>query len=256
MDYVYIGIGLFVFFALTFLIAQSQKNNGIIDIVWGLGFVFSAILSYVIGQPEGLVPKVMTLLVTIWGLRLSFYLAKRNLGKPEDFRYADMRARWDPKTFHLRMFVQIYLLQLVLNYLINLTTIVTNLQDQTGWHVLSTLGVIVWIIGFLFESIGDSQLRRFKTIPANKGRLITTGLWRYTRHPNYFGEATQWWGLYLLAVGDGRFLFLIISPLLITLFLLYVSGVPMLERKYAGRPDWEAYKSRTSKFFPWFVKKT
>lgn len=254
MEYGLIGAGLLVFFVITFFVAKSQMNNGLIDIVWGLGFVVSALMSFFVGHPTGMVPKVMTLLVAVWGLRLSFYLARRNLGKPEDFRYADMRAKWDPRTFHIRMFIQIYLLQLALNYLINLTTIVTNLEDQSSWGVLATLGVIVWIIGFIFESVGDAQLRKFRTVPANKGQLITTGLWRYTRHPNYFGEATQWWGLYLMAVSEGRLLLLIISPLLITLFLLYVSGVPLLERKYAGRPDWEAYKAKTSKFVPWFPK--
>ena len=255
MEYGLIGAGLLVFFIMTFFVAKSQKNNGLIDIVWGLGFVVSSLMSYFVGNPTGTVPRVMTLLVAIWGLRLSFYLARRNLGKPEDFRYADMRAKWDPRTFHIRMFIQIYLLQLVLNYIINLTTIVTNLEDQSSWGLLATLGVIVWIIGFIFESVGDAQLRKFRTVPANKGKLITTGLWRYTRHPNYFGEATQWWGLYLMAVNEGRFLLLIVSPLVITFFLLYVSGVPLLERKFAGRPDWEVYKAKTSRFVPWFPKK-
>lgn len=255
MPYIIILGGLLAFFLVTFFIAQSQKNNGLIDVAWGLGFVFSAILSFAVGRPSGPVPLVMTLCVTIWGVRLTYYLARRNIGKPEDFRYANMRATWNPRTFLLRMFVQIYLLQLVLNFVINLTTIVTNVEGHSGWGVTVTLGLAVWVIGFLFESIGDWQLKQFKADTANKGRLITTGLWHYSRHPNYFGEATQWWGLYLMAIGHGQRLWLVVSPLVITLFLVYVSGVPMLEKKYAGRPDWEAYKRRTSKFFPWFPKK-
>lgn len=255
MDYWIIFLGLLVFFVLTFVVAQIQKNNGLIDIAWGMGFVFSAGLSFVVGEPKGLVPMVMTACVLIWGLRLTWHLARRNLGKPEDFRYAHMRETWDPKTFYIKMFVRIYILQLILNYLINLPTIVTNLQDQTGWGILASLGLIVWLIGFMFESVGDHQLKQFKLPPANKGQLITHGLWKYSRHPNYFGEAAQWWGLWIMAISGGRNYWLFFSPLLITLFLLYVSGVPLLEKKYEGRPDWEAYKQRTPKFFPWIPKK-
>lgn len=241
---------LLAFFVLTFIIAQLKKNNGIVDIAWGLGIVVTSVISWLLGRPEGSVPLAMSLLVMIWGLRLTWFLAKRNLGKPEDFRYADMRRKWNPGTFYLRMFVQIYLLQLLLNFIINMPSIVRNLEDLDGWNWLATAGLLIWLIGFVFESVGDSQLRRFKADPANRGKLITHGLWRYSRHPNYFGEATQWWGICLMGISDGRFVWLLVSPVVITLFLLFVSGVPMLEKKYAGRPDWEAYKAKTSKFIP------
>ncbi len=254
-DYLIIFGAMLVFFVLTFIIAQTQKNNGLIDITWGLTFLLSTVVAFVIGKPQGLVPLVMSLLVLIWGTRLSWHLIRRNVGKPEDFRYANMRNSWNPSTFYLRMFVQIYLLQLVLNFLINLTTITANLQDISGWSLLASIGVVIWLIGFYFEAVGDKQLKDFKAQPANKGKLIEQGLWRFTRHPNYFGEAAQWWGLYLMAISGGRNYWLILSPLLITFFLVYVSGVPMLEKKYAGRPDWEDYKRRTSKFVPWLPKK-
>lgn len=253
-DILIILFALLVFFIVTFIIAQSQRNNGLIDIAWGLGFVFSAWFSFWIGKPSGAVPLTMTFLVTVWGLRLTYYLMRRNLGKPEDFRYANMRATWNPATFYLRMFIQIYLLQLALNFLINWTTITTNLQDLSGWSLLATGGIAIWLVGFFFESVGDWQLKRFKSDPQNKGKLIEIGLWRYSRHPNYFGEAVQWWGIYVMAISSGRNYWLIVSPLLITLFLLFISGVPMLEKKYAGRPDWEDYKRRTSKFIPWLPK--
>jgi steroid 5-alpha reductase family enzyme len=200
MEYGLIGAGLLLFFTITFFVAKSQKNNGLIDIVWGLGFVVSALMSYFVGNPTGTVPKVMTLLVTIWGLRLSFYLARRNLGKPEDFRYADMRAKWDPRTFHIRMFVQIYLLQLVLNYLINLTTIVTNLAGTIelgdagdAWGDRLDRGVYL-------RSSGRRPASKFQDDSRQPGAADHDGLWRYTRHPNYFGEATPMVGL----VPDGR----------------------------------------------------
>lgn len=253
-DYLLILAAMLAFFVVTFVIAQVQKNNGLIDITWGLSFMLSTLVSLLLGKPGGAVPIVISVLVLVWGARLSWYLIRRNVGKPEDFRYANMRNTWDPKTFYIRMFVQIYLLQLVLNFLINLTTITTNLQDLAGWSHLATFGLVLWLIGFFFEAVGDRQLRQFRANPANKGTLIQTGLWRYTRHPNYFGEATQWWGIFLLAISGGRNYWLILSPLLITFFLLYVSGVPMLEKKYEGRSDWEDYKRRTPKFFPWLPK--
>lgn len=193
-DYLLILAAMLAFFVVTFVIAQVQKNNGLIDITWGLSFMLSTLVSLLLGKPEGAVPIVISVLVLVWGARLSWYLIRRNVGKPEDFRYANMRNTWDPKTFYIRMFVQIYLLQLVLNFLINLTTITTNLQDLAGWSLLATFGLVLWLIGFFFEAVGDRQLRQFRANPANKGTLIQTGLWRYTRHPNYFGEATQWWG--------------------------------------------------------------
>lgn len=247
---------LLIFFIVTFFIAQAQRNNGLIDIAWGLGFVFSALVSFAVGAPKGAVPMVITLCVVVWGLRLTWHLARRNLGKPEDFRYADMRRSWNPKTFYLKMFFRIYVLQLVLNYLINLPAIFTNLHGQASWGFLSTLGLVIWLVGFFFESVGDSQLKKFKADPANKGKLIKSGLWKYSRHPNYFGEATQWWGIYFMAISGNNNYWLVISPVVITLFLLYVSGVPLLEKKYAGRPDWEAYKSITPKFFPGKPKKS
>lgn len=255
MPYLITGLILFAFFVLTFIIAQIMKNNGIVDIAWGMGFVVTSITSWLLGRPAGTIPSVMTILIMIWGLRLTWYLARRNLGKPEDFRYADMRRKWNPHTFYLRMFVQIYLLQLALNYIINSPSIVRNLEDLAGWNWLATAGLLIWLTGFVFESVGDRQLRQFKANPANKGKLITHGLWRYTRHPNYFGEAAQWWGICLMGISDRQFIWLLVSPLVITLFLLYVSGVPMLEKKYAGRPDWEAYKAVTSKFVPFPPRK-
>ena len=255
IDYLLILGTLLVFFVVTFFYAQSQKNNGLIDIAWGLGFVVSAIISLLIGQPQGLVPLVMTAAVTIWGLRLTWFLARRNLGKPEDFRYANMRATWNPKTFYWRMFIQIYLLQLVLNFLINLTTITANLQDIAGWNLLASIGLWVWLLGFTFEAVGDWQLKRFKANPQNKGKLIEQGLWRFSRHPNYFGEATQWWGIYLMAISGGRNFWLFVSPLLITLFLLFISGVPMLEKKYASNPEYREYIRKTSAFIPMPPKK-
>lgn len=249
MNYVIIYLILLGSFALVFLIGKRHGKHDYIDILWGLGFVLSAVLSWLLGtrSQAGL---LMTLLTFVWGCRLSFYLAKHNIGKPEDYRYRAMREKW-PKRFELVMFVRIYLLQFVLNLLIGFTIVYTNLQGPQGTNWATTLGLIVWLTGFGFEVIGDEQLRRFKLEPKSKGKLMTRGLWAWTRHPNYFGEALTWWGIYIISLtgGLGR-AGLFFSPLLITLLLVFVSGVPLLEKKYEGRVDWEQYKRRTGKFFP------
>ncbi len=245
-----------VVFAATFAVATLRLNHGYVDIAWGLSFVAAAVVSYALGAPKGPIPLVATFLVAAWGLRLAYHVGRRNVGKPEDFRYAHMRKSWDPKTFHLRMAGQVYLLQLVLAFLIVWPTVRTNLADAPSWNAGATAAVAAWAAGFLFETAGDAQLARFRADPANRGRLMTRGLWALTRHPNYFGEALQWWALFGLALAAGREAWLVESPLVITLFLLFVSGVPLLERKYAGRPDWEAYRRRTSIFVPWFPRRS
>lgn len=255
MQYLILGVILLAFFFLTFLVAQRIKNNGLIDVIWGIGFIVTAITSYILGQPSGIAPIIMVVCVLIWGSRLSYYLIRRNVGKPEDFRYKKMRDTWNPQTFYVRMFIQIYLLQFVLNYIINLPVIVTNLEGSVVFGWVFAAGLVLWIIGFIFEAVGDYQLKQFKAKSSSKGKLITTGLWRYTRHPNYFGEAVQWWGIFIMALSGNTRFWLIISPIVITFFLVFVSGVPMLEKKYAGRADWEAYKKKTPMFIPWIPKK-
>ena len=132
---------------------------------------------------------------------------------------------------------------------------VTSASDMQQMKAINYLGVLLWVIGFVFESVGDAQLKAFKADKNNKGKLMTEKLWQYTRHPNYFGESVMWWGIFLVSLSGARDLFTVISPVIITLLLLFVSGVPLLEKKYEGREDFAAYSRRTNKFFPWFPKK-
>jgi steroid 5-alpha reductase family enzyme len=168
-------------------------------------------------------------------------------GKAEDFRYAQWRREW--KHFYLRSFLQVFMLQGLFLLIIAWPVMFINLAAPGAWHVWDVAGTVVWLIGFGFESIGDYQLAQFKKNPAHRGKLITTGLWRYTRHPNYFGEAVLWWGIFMIACAVSGWI-TVVGPLLITYLLRYVSGVPMLERKYANHPDFEEYKRKTSVFFP------
>ena len=142
------------------------------------------------------------------------------------------------------------MLQGLFLYLIILPVLFINKSSFNGFQILDVIGFIVWVVGFYFESVGDYQLKKFISNPLNKGKLIDEGLWRYSRHPNYFGEVTQWWGIFIIALSLPLSFFTIIGPVTITILILFVSGVPLLEKKYAGRKDFEEYKKRTSIFFP------
>jgi len=252
MSAVYIGtfFTLLLFFFIFFLIAQKKKNNGLVDIAWGLGFVIAAVYSYFAGGFQTERATLITILTLLWGLRLAYYLFKRNWNKPEDYRYVNMRKRWGTKYVYIKIFLNVYMLQLVLLFIIAQPILLTNVASNKGLGILDYIGLAVWIIGYIFEVVGDNQLKSFIKKPENKGRLMKTGLWKYTRHPNYFGEATMWWGIFIIALSSPNGWLGIISPIVITLLLLFVSGVPMLEKKYKNHPEFAEYALRTSKFIP------
>ncbi len=245
----------FIYFTAFFIIAQIIKNNSIVDIGWGFGFILIALYTFFFSEIITVKSGLVTILVLIWGSRLTYHILKRNWGKPEDFRYAKWRKEWGNWLF-IRGFFQIFMLQGLLMLIIASPIIFINYSHQTGLHFWDYLGAAIWITGFLFESIGDYQLALFIKKPENKGEIMKYGLWKYTRHPNYFGEATMWWGIYIVALSLPNAFWFIISPLTITILLLYVSGVPMLEKKFADNPKFQEYARETPKFFPWFPKKT
>jgi len=247
---------LLLFFIVAFIIGQIKKNNGLVDIAWGLGFVTVAVYSYFASEFKTDRAVLVTILVLLWGLRLAYYLFKRNWAKPEDYRYVNMRKRWGTNNWkYLKIFLNVYVLQLVLLYIIAQPILNVNTSSEIGLGVLDYIGLSLWIIGYLFEVIGDSQLKSFISKPENKGRLMKYGLWKYTRHPNYFGEAIMWWGIYIISISVTNGWTGIYSPLIITLLLLFVSGVPLLEKKYKNHPEWPEYAKQTSKFIPLPPKK-
>jgi len=244
----------FVYFFIFFLVAQVIKNNSIVDMGWGAGFVVIALATLFIGGAYTERNLLVTLLVLIWGGRLTYHIVRRNWGKPEDFRYAKWRKEWG-RWLVPRAFLQVFMLQGFLMLVIAYPIILINAYPAPGLNILDFLGLLVWITGFIFEAVGDKQLAEFLKNPANKGRIIRHGLWKYTRHPNYFGEATMWWGIFLLALSVPLGWSGIISPLTITFMLLFVSGVPMLEKSLQENPEFKEYARVTSKFIPWFPKK-
>lgn len=252
MGSVYVGtlILLLIFFSLVFLIAQSKKNNGLVDIAWGLGFVIVAVYSFFASDFRTERAALVTILVTLWGVRLAYYLFRRNWNSQEDYRYVNMRKRWGTKFVYLKMFLNVYILQLVLLFIIAQPILLINTSANEGLVLLDYIGLALWIVGYFFEVVGDYQLKKFKSKQENKGKLMKDGLWKYTRHPNYFGESVMWWGIFLIVLSLPNGWVTFYSPLIITLLLLFVSGVPLLEKRFKDHPDFKDYASRTSKFIP------
>jgi steroid 5-alpha reductase family enzyme len=240
---------LLVYMSLWFIASLIKKRNDLADIAWGLGFVLLTWISYLISNDSGVRGLLAGILVSVWGLRLALHIYKRNKGKTEDYRYLLWCKEWG-KWFYLRSYAQVYLLQGALLFIIVLPVLLINKSVGLALGLLDVVGVVVWLIGFFFESVGDAQLAKFIKNPTNKGKLMQQGLWRYTRHPNYFGEVTQWWGIWLIALSVPYGGFGVIGPITITVLILFVSGVPLLEKKYAGRAGFEEYKKRTSIFIP------
>ena len=237
--------------AVTFLWGVSLfiGDSSIIDPFWGAGFVMVAWLSF--GLVSGSSPRslLIAILVSLWGLRLSGYLAWRNWGQPEDYRYAAMRERHG-KLFPLVSLLTVFGLQGLLMWIVSLPLQV-GVASAEASLVPAAIGVSLWFVGILFESVGDYQLARFKANPANRGRVMNQGLWRYTRHPNYFGDFLVWWGFYLLAAESSSWWWTVIGPLLMSFLLLRVSGVRLLENSLRSRvTGYAEYVRDTSAFFP------
>lgn len=248
------ALALWIFFSIVFIGAQYLNNNSIVDSFWGPAFLLVAIVTFLTSDVIGLRAIVLFTMVAVWALRLFLYITVRNWNKPEDYRYINMRKQWGTSFVRLKAYANVFILQGVLAFAVSLPIIVTNTSANQELAPFHFVGIGLWIVGFLFETIGDAQLKRFKANPSNKGKLMMEGLWQYTRHPNYFGEAAMWWGIFIVALDGWGNLYMIISPIVMTLLLLFVSGVPLLEKKYADRDDFAAYSKRTNKFFPWFPK--
>jgi steroid 5-alpha reductase family enzyme len=232
------------------------KNVSIVDIFWGMGFVIVN-ASYVFSSGELNPRKLLILgLVTIWGLRLAIYLALRNIGKGEDFRYREFRRKYGQERYWWISYFQTFLLQGFLMMIVSLPLLGISGSTHSGnLNFLDYLGIFVWLTGFTFEAGGDFQLSRFKRDPENKGKVLNTGFWKYTRHPNYFGDSAVWWAYALFSLAAGSY-WQIIGSVIMTLLIIRISGVALLEKSLTGsKPQYREYIQKTSSFFPWFPKK-
>ncbi len=251
---IYAAISIFLYMHIVFVLALIKKDNSIIDTAWGLGFILVAAVALFLEAGTTSLQILVSLLVLVWGLRLAIHVFFRNKGRGEDWRYANWRKEWG-KWFFVRAYLQVFLLQGFLLLVISYPIILVNFTQPGNLGLLAIIGTMLWTVGFFFESVGDYQLLRFKRHPENKGKLMTQGLWKYTRHPNYFGECVMWWGIFLIALSVPKGWTSIISPLLITFLLLRVSGVVMLEAKYKKDKEFMEYARHTNAFIPWIPKK-
>jgi steroid 5-alpha reductase family enzyme len=243
-----------LFMTVMYIIAQIKKNNSIVDIGWGIGFILIALLLMLISKNLNIKDLFLFAMILAWGLRLAFHVYFRSRGKEEDFRYAQWRRDWGKNAVVIAFF-KVFLLQGIIMLIIAYPIMVVFSSIDNQLTIINIFGISIFLFGLLFESIGDYQLFCFKRDPLNKGKIITSGLWKFTRHPNYFGEVVLWWGIGIFAIGSDLYLTAFISPLILNLLLLYVSGVPMLEKKYAGKKDWEDYKKITPTFVPLIGRK-
>lgn len=245
-----------VLLILLWVVSVFIKNVSIVDLFWGFGFV--VINAFYVFSSTEISDRQMLLLVlvSLWGLRLSFYLGWRNIGKAEDFRYQEFRKKYGPERYWWFSFFQTFLLQGVLMMLISTPLLGANFGEQnSGLQWLDYAGILVWIIGFTFEAGGDIQLARFKSNPQNKGKVLNTGFWKYTRHPNYFGDSAVWWSYALFSIAAGSY-WLSLGSVLMTLLIIKVSGVALLEKSLTStKPQYSEYIRKTNAFIPWFPKK-
>ena len=234
----------------TWLVSLALKNASIVDITWGLGFVLVAWAVFARVDGNAGRQALLVTMTTLWGLRLAIHLYIRNHGKGEDFRYRAMRKRWGPR-FPLISLATVFTVQGVLMWIVSLPVQLGQVSASPDLGVLAWIGVVVWAIGLFFEVVGDAQLARFKKDPGNAGRVMSSGLWRYTRHPNYFGDACVWWGIALVAAETSVGRWGLIGAAVMTFLLRRVSGVTLLEKSLVKRrAGYDDYVARTAPFVP------
>lgn len=240
----------------VWIISVRIKDASIVDVVWGLGFVLIVWVSRLAVGGEWILRHEFVLFATTaWGLRLAGYLAWRNLGKGEDYRYRLMRKKHGDR-FAIVSLRTVFLTQAVLMLLVSIPAQIAQMNfsrdiDHQGVDGFLVVGLVIWAIGMFFETVGDIQLAKFKGNPDNAGKVMNRGLWRFTRHPNYFGDFCVWWGIWVMAVSSPIAVVGIIGPMLMSFLLMRFSGVPMLEHSIAKRrPGYDEYRKNTSSFFP------
>lgn len=255
---IFLQAALLIWILVTLLWIWSAliKNVSIVDIFWGFGFV--VVNAFFIYNLDEINPRnfLLLILVSIWGLRLTIYLGIRNIGKGEDYRYQQFRKDYGENRYWWFSYFQVFLLQGILILIVSLPLLAVNTSETSGSLIwLDYVAILVWSIGFSFEAGGDYQLYQFKKSEKNKEKVLNTGFWKYTRHPNYFGDSTVWWSYALFSIASGSY-WQIIGAVIMTLLIIKVSGVVMLERTLkTSKPKYKEYIEKTNSFFPWFPKK-
>ncbi len=244
-----INLGLvLIYMTAWFVVGQRRQRLDVVDTAWGGGFILMALSAAVVARD--LRSTIIAILVALWGTRLAMYMLRRSQQRPPDPRYEELSAKWPKKRFWLRAYGSIFLLQGALVYMVGLPITVAGAATRSGLGALGVLGVIVWLAGFIFEMVADAQLHSFRSAAANKGKVMQGGLWRYSRHPNYFGEIVQWWAIWLIAVQGSLGWVGVLGPLTITGLIVFVSGIPPIERRKRDNFAYQAYAKHTSVLIP------
>ncbi|MGD8519724.1 MAG: DUF1295 domain-containing protein [Desulfobacterales bacterium] len=249
-------VALLTMMFIGWLLSLVFGNVTVVDTLWGLGFVLVAWITFFMAEGYHLRKVLIVVLTTLWGLRLAGHLSCRNWGAGEDPRYGSWRKA-SGKRFWIVSLFKIFILQAIFLWVISLALQIGQIAS-TPDHLsgFDFLGLALWLLGFFFESVSDFQLARFKADANNKGKVMNQGLWAYSRHPNYFGESLIWWGIFLIALATPNSWWTVISPLVITVVLLKMTGIPLTEKSISGRrPGYKDYIKHTNAFIPWFPRK-
>jgi steroid 5-alpha reductase family enzyme len=242
------------FMSALFVVGKRMRRYDLVDVGWGLVFIIITITALIISGDITPVGVLLLGMVMTWGLRLSSHIYRRlRTTDSEDRRYVELRKKWRGGNENVAIFFRIYVVQAVLATIICLPVVLIAGVEISPALFFVVTGFIVWALGLTTEVIADRQLQRFIHNPQNKGQLMTGGLWRYSRHPNYFGELLLWWGVGIIALGVPFGWVGLIGPATISYLIIFVSGVPPTEKAFAGRPGWDEYKQRTSVLLPWFT---
>jgi len=240
---------------LLWLVSLQKRDVSIVDSFWSLMILLNGLVFFISSEQHGTRSYLVFTLAVIWAIRLSAYISWRNWGEAEDYRYQVIRANNEPYFKYKSLYI-VFGLQAFLAWIVSLPLLsaIDNQSGDNGLYWLDYLALSLWLFGMLFEVVGDAQLARFKADAANKGKVMAQGLWRYTRHPNYFGEFCIWWAFFIFALGADGWVS-IISPVLMSVLLLKVSGVSLLEKDiHERRPAYAEYRQRTNAFWPWWPK--
>lgn len=244
------------FMSAMFMAGHRLKRYDVVDVAWGLTFIVISLVSLAANRAN-LTSIVLCCIVAIWGVRLSAHIYRRFRAAPhEDKRYVELRKRWRSSNLAATIYGRIYLVQAVLATIVCLPVLVIHAAQMDVQSMYLWSGLLVWLAGFTIEAVGDHQLQSFLRNPQHKGSLMTSGLWKYSRHPNYFGELVQWWGIGVIALGVPFGWIGLIGPVMISYLIIFVSGVPPVERAFKGRPGWAEYKAQTSTLIPLPARKS
>jgi steroid 5-alpha reductase family enzyme len=240
---------------ILWLVSIIIKNVSIVDLFWGFGFVLTCGYYFLNTNGNETRKIILMVLIAVWGLRLSGYLAWRNIGKGEDFRYQQFRQKYGQHRYWWVSFFQTFLLQGILMWLISAPLLGAQFYNKhNSLNIIDIVGLVMWIIGFTFEAGGDIQMAKFKANASNKGKVMDKGFWYYTRHPNYFGDSAVWWGYGMICLAAGCYV-PVLGSILMTAMIIKVSGVALLEKSLKeNKPEYKEYIDRTSSFIPWFPK--